>query len=124
MLKSLTLPGLALLLLCSTARAEEVSPSAGQRLAAAQCGGCHAVDMAGESPNPSSPPFRDLGVRFPFDGLKDALVKGMIVGHPQMPVFHLTPTDSDNLIAYLKSLQRRSAEGPRGRLILARQPVR
>jgi mono/diheme cytochrome c family protein len=115
MLKSLTLAGLAALALSLPARADDVSLSAGKQLAIARCGRCHAVGRTGDSPNPRSPRFRDLGARFPFDGLRDALMQGMIVGHPQMPIQHLTPVESGDLVAYLQSLQRPRGPQPRNR---------
>ena len=122
MLKPLILAGLAALSLYLPARAEDVSLSAGRRLAATRCGSCHAVDMAGESPNPRAPRFRDLGASFPFDGLRVALMQGMIVGHPQMPIIHLTQAESGDLIAYVRSLQKGPAEG-RPRAQLQRHPI-
>ncbi|MGZ3403859.1 MAG: c-type cytochrome [Caulobacteraceae bacterium] len=97
---------------------EQPSLSAGRRIAAAQCGGCHAFDRQGESPNPRAPRFRDLGARYPLDDLREALAEGMIVGHPAlMPKVILRPTQIDDLIAYMKSVQPRSAEDrPRARL--------
>jgi cytochrome c len=114
MLKLLTLAGLAALSLSLSARAEDVSLSAGRQLAISRCGRCHAVDRTGDSPNPRSPRFRDLGARFPFDGLKEALMQGMIVGHPEMPIQHLTAVESGDLVTYLRSLQQRRAP-PRDR---------
>lgn len=111
MLKVLALAGVAALSLCLPALAEDASPSAGKQLAVARCGGCHAVYDAGESPNPRAPRFRDLGANFPFDGLREALTTGMIVGHPEMPVQHLTQVESGDLIAYIRSLQRGAADG-------------
>lgn len=114
MLKTLTLAGLAGLSLSLSARAEDVSLSAGRQLAVERCGGCHAVYADGESPNPRAPRFRDLGRNFPFDGLREALMTGMIVGHPQMPIQHLTRIESGDVIAYLQSLQKRPAALRRG----------
>jgi mono/diheme cytochrome c family protein len=108
MLKTLTMAGLAALMLSASAHAEDVSLSAGRQLAVARCGGCHAVYAQGESPNPRSPRFRDLGAGFPYDGLREALTTGMIVGHPQMPVQHLTQVESGDLIAYMRSLQKQA----------------
>lgn len=92
----------------------DVSLAAGRRLAATQCGRCHAVDRGDQSPNPRSPPFRTLGSKFPFGGLRQALIDHMIVAHPEMPIMTLTPVEVDDLIAYLKSLQS-SARHPRTR---------
>ncbi len=82
------------------------SLSAGHRLAAQRCGACHAVDRRDQSPNPRAPRFRDLGARYPLDGLGEALTEGMIVGHARMPVVTLSPAEIGDLIAYLKSLQQ------------------
>jgi mono/diheme cytochrome c family protein len=83
----------------------QVSLSAGYRLAAQQCGACHAVDRRDQSPDPSAPRFRDLGARYPLDDLSEGLVEGMIVGHRVMPVVTLTQIETQDLIAYLKTLQ-------------------
>jgi mono/diheme cytochrome c family protein len=112
MLKPLILAGLAALSLSLPARAEDVSLSAGRQLAMARCSRCHAVGRTGDSPNPRSPRFRELGARFPFDGLREALMQGMIVGHPEMPIVHLSEVESGDLVAYLRSLQQ---DGRRGR---------
>lgn len=106
------------LALCQAAgAAAQTSPAAGRRIAAARCGTCHAIDRRGDSPNPHAPRFRDLGAPYPFDGLREALAKGMIVGHPQlMPVVALKPAQIDDLIAYMKSLQRPAGAERRGGL--------
>ena len=117
MLKSLslatTLAGVAVLSMSLPARAEEVSLKAGRQLAVSRCSRCHAVYSTGDSPNPRSPRFRDLGTSFPFDGLREALMQGMIVGHPEMPIQHLTQVESGDLIAYMRSLQSRRGPPPR-----------
>jgi len=117
MLKTLILAGLAALSLSPPARAQEVSVTAGRELAMARCSRCHAVGRTGDSPNPRSPRFRDLGARFPFAGLREALMQGMIVGHPEMPIQHLTQAESGDLIAYMRTLQERPAPRPRARKI-------
>jgi mono/diheme cytochrome c family protein len=117
MLKTLTLAGLAALSLSLSVRAEEVSITAGRELAMDRCGRCHAVGRTGDSPNPRSPRFRDLGARFPFDGLREALMQGMIIGHPQMPIQHLTETQSGDLIAYMRTLQQRGPARPPSRKV-------
>ena len=106
------------LALCQAAAPEaQTSSSAGRRVAAARCGTCHAIDRQGDSPNPRAPRFRDLGARYPLDGLREALAEGMIVGHPQlMPVVALEPNQIDDLIAYMKTLQRPAVAKRRGGL--------
>jgi cytochrome c len=118
-LSALALAGVASLAFVQAAVAEDQpSLSAGRRIAEAQCGTCHAVDRQGDSLNPRAPRFRDLGPRYPLDGLREALEEGMIVGHPAlMPKVTLGPAQIDDLIAYMKSLQPPSAQNrPRARL--------
>jgi mono/diheme cytochrome c family protein len=117
MLKPFILAGLAALSLSTAARSQEVSLTAGRELAHARCSRCHAVDRTGASPNPRAPHFRDLGARFPFDGLREALMQGMIVGHPEMPIVHLGQAESGDLIAYMRALQERPPVRPRARKI-------
>jgi mono/diheme cytochrome c family protein len=110
---TLALAGLAALSLSGPVRAQEVSLTAGHELAVARCSRCHAVDRTGDSPNRRAPRFRDLGAGFPFGGLRDALMQGMIVGHPEMPIMHLTQAESGDVVAYLRALQERTpAHGP------------
>ena len=67
---------------------------------------CHAVGRAGDSPLRIAPPFRTLHTRYPVENLAEALAEGITVGHPAMPEFRLDPDQIDNLIAYLKTLER------------------
>ena len=91
------------------------SADGGRRVALAQCSRCHAVERDGDSPNPRSPRFRDLGQRYPFDGLRQALLDGLIVGHPAlMPRSALSGTEVDDLIVYMKDLQRPARSARRG----------
>ena len=90
----------------------DISLTAGHRLAATHCGRCHAVDQGDQSPNPRAPHFRDLGAKFPMDGLRQALLDHMIIGHPEMPVQDFTPTEVNDLIAYLRSLQTPNERRP------------
>jgi mono/diheme cytochrome c family protein len=91
----LTLPALA-----------QGNPQAGHRLVEANCARCHAIDRTGDSPLPIAPPFRTLHTRYPVENLAEALAEGIMVGHPTMPEFRLDPDQIENLIAYLKTLER------------------
>ena len=91
----LTLPALA-----------QGNSQAGQRLVEANCARCHAVGRVGDSPLPIAPPFRTLHTRYPVENLAEALAEGIMVGHPTMPEFRLDPDQIENLIAYLKTLER------------------
>ena len=92
------------------ARAQDIPDTPairGRALAQMNCSRCHAVGEKGKSPNPLSPPFRELGKRYDPDMLQEALAEGILTGHPEMPEFKLTPQQIDDLITYLKSIQPR-----------------
>ena len=84
----------------------EGNPRVRQRLAEAKCSHCHAVGRIGVSPLPIAPPFRMLHTRYPVESLAEALAEGIMTGHPSMPEFRLDPDQIENLIAYLKTLER------------------
>ncbi len=77
----------------------------GGGLAKHYCSVCHAIGPLGDSPNPLSPPFRELGRRYPLDDLQESLVEGIVSGHPAMPQFVFQAADANDLVAYLKSIQ-------------------
>lgn len=79
--------------------------AAGRALAAARCGGCHAVDAADASAHPEAPPLRELHRRYPVETLEEALGEGIMVGHPDMPEFAFEPGQIRDLIAWLRSLE-------------------
>lgn len=70
------------------------------------CSPCHAVGHFGDSPLAIAPPFRTLHERYPVEDLAEALAEGIVVGHPTMPQFQLDPDQVEDVIAYLKSLER------------------
>jgi hypothetical protein len=39
------------------------------------------------------------------ENLSEALAEGIIVGHPEMPRFELTPHQIEDFLSYLKSLE-------------------
>jgi cytochrome c len=78
----------------------------GYRLAQRDCGGCHAVDARGKSPNADAPLFRLLAQGgYDVDGLAASLRGGMMVGHPRMPLISLGEDEIADLAAYVKSIQ-------------------
>lgn len=81
----------------------------GQEIARQNCGRCHAVGRSGESPNPRSPPFRQLAHRYPLSNLEEALGEGIVVGHEglEMPQFQFDAKQVEALLAYLASIQKR-----------------
>jgi len=90
-------------------RSEEALSPAGRRGLAfvqANCARCHAVDRTGKSPLVVAPPFRTLHERYPVENLQESLAEGIVTGHPAMPEFQLAPGQVDDVITYLKWLER------------------
>jgi mono/diheme cytochrome c family protein len=81
------------------------SAARGLKIAQRNCSQCHAIGPKGESRNAAAPPFRTLSQRYPIEMLEEALAEGMLTGHPEMPEFRFSPSEIDDLIAYLKSVQ-------------------
>jgi cytochrome c len=79
----------------------------GEELLQKDCGKCHAIGRAGESPDKEAPAFRTLSERYPIESLEEALGEGMMSGHPDMPEFQFDVDDVGAIIAYLKSIQQR-----------------
>lgn len=103
----------------SAARAESPEIAYGRRIAQSSCGGCHAIG-AGMSPLADAPPFRDLHNRYGAGGLPALLSEGMLAPdpspeegsvtlHPRMPSVNLDVEQRGALIAFLRSLEPRSA---------------
>ncbi|GJD38700.1 hypothetical protein OICFNHDK_1150 [Methylobacterium bullatum] len=78
----------------------------GEVIARTNCVRCHAIGRIGPSTLAEAPPFRMLHRRYPVGDLGEALAEGITTGHPTMPEFRLDPDEADNLIAYLKTLER------------------
>jgi mono/diheme cytochrome c family protein len=79
---------------------------AGQKIAETRCATCHATGLSGDSPHPDAKPFRELSENYPVRDLEEALGEGILVGHPDMPVFVMSPYEIDALLTYLESIQR------------------
>jgi len=90
------------------AGAQGLSPSEqrGQAFMLTNCSRCHAIGKAGDSPLAIAPPFRTLHTRYPVDSLQEALVEGIMTGHPTMPEFRLDPGEARDVISYLKTLEK------------------
>lgn len=95
---------LAILLLSGPAAAAAASADAGRQVAQDKCAACHAIGEEDASPNPKAPPLRSLHVRYPIDGLRQAFMEGLEVGHINMPKFVLKPQEVTDLLVYLRSL--------------------
>jgi mono/diheme cytochrome c family protein len=101
--------GLAGLLLIATTSATLALDPAEQRgftFVRTNCSKCHAIGLHGKSPLAIAPPFRTLHLRYPIEDLAESLGEGIAVGHPTMPQFRLDPAEVNDVVAYLKSLEK------------------
>lgn len=99
---------LAVLILWPSWATAQLLPRAqrGKTFARLYCASCHSIDRSSQSPLPTAPPFRTLHRRYPVETLQESLAEGIVTGHPTMPEFRLEPDQIDNLIAFLKTLER------------------
>lgn len=87
---------------CAQDRAADAE---GLEIVSTYCADCHAIGATGDSPFPPAPPFRELHLRYDVEFLSEALVEGIVTGHPDMPEFEFDPDQAAAIIAYLKSLE-------------------
>jgi mono/diheme cytochrome c family protein len=78
----------------------------GQTLLLTNCARCHEIGRYGESPLRIAPPFRKLHKRYAIETLEEALAEGIRTGHPTMPEFSFDADQVNDIIAYLKTLER------------------
>ena len=101
--------GVALVLIglssVATAQPAGLLDPRGEALAKEICAPCHAVGPIGESPHLAAPAFRRLEDRLDLDGLVERLRQGLLVSHPDMPMFRFSREDARALVAYLRSIQ-------------------
>ncbi|GEO99578.1 c-type cytochrome [Methylobacterium haplocladii] len=90
----------------SPVRAFDAHERRGETIALTNCARCHAVGRVGASPLREAPPFRTLHERYLVGDLSEALAEGITTGHPTMPEFRLDPDEAENLIVYLRTLER------------------
>lgn len=104
---AMTLAGFAGACLLATApQAQDSRIRNGLKFAQANCASCHAIGTTGESPLPAAPLFLTLHLRYPVEDLAEAFAEGIMTAHPGMPQFQLDVAQIEDLIAYLKSLER------------------
>jgi len=96
----------AALLISTAIHAQDAAVQRGLAFAQANCARCHAIGPVGDSSLPKAPPFRALHQRYPVENLVEALAEGIRTAHRAMPEFELDQHQIDDLIAYLKSLER------------------
>lgn len=86
-------------------KVDQMTVEAGGQLVAELCSGCHATRKAQSSPHGQAPSLRRISRNYPVEGLAEALAEGLMVGHPDMPVFEFEVEQIDQIIAYLNSIQ-------------------
>ena len=84
---------------------DDIALQLGHSLLDVYCSACHAIGPAGDSPHPEAPPFRTLHERYDVGDLEEALVEGLVSGHPDMPEFEFEPEQATAIVAYLRSLE-------------------
>ncbi len=107
---------LAMLANCTTVSTDSpatpMPAQAGRELAQRECASCHAIGelggrragALGEDPN-GPPPLREVLDHYSPNRLRMAFQEGMIVGHMDMPVYRLSDQETDELLAYLRSIR-------------------
>jgi len=86
-----------------SATPEEID--AGRQIVMTRCASCHAIAPDSASRHPEAPPLARLSEEYPVTALEEAFAEGVIVGHPDMPEFSLTPEQIRALLGYLESIQ-------------------
>ncbi|NMG39569.1 c-type cytochrome [Chelativorans sp. ZYF759] len=105
----LALPAALLLALASSPAVAQPPPAdveLGRAIAEEHCASCHAIGLEDESPMADVPEFRTLHENYPVTHLAEALAEGIMVGHPEMPVFVLDPAQIEGFLAYLHTLEQ------------------
>jgi cytochrome c len=93
-------------LVTTALQAQKASDERGRVFAETNCARCHAIGTTGESPLVKAPAFRTLHKRYPVENLEEALAEGIRTAHPEMPQFEMDPDQINDLLAYLKFLER------------------
>ena len=78
----------------------------GARVFVANCARCHNLEKAGENPYAPAPPFRDIAKMYKATDLEEALVEGIVVGHPAMPEFEMTGEQAAAVATFIDSLAK------------------
>jgi mono/diheme cytochrome c family protein len=94
------------ILMMTAASAATPAERRGLGFAKSHCARCHAIGRTGSSRLEKAPPFRTLHQRYPIETLAEAFAEGIYTGHSKMPAFELEPDQINDLLSYLKSLER------------------
>lgn len=79
----------------------------GLSIVTTNCTSCHNVGTSGDSPRADAPPLRTVLANYNAESLADDFREHIHVGHPDMPDFDFGPKGTDEVIAYLKSIQEK-----------------
>ena len=86
--------------------AENDQIALGKELAELNCTTCHNIEKTGDSPFAAAPPFRTIPQKYDPSELEEAFVEGIVVGHPAMPEWEMTPEQAAALSAFIASLAK------------------
>ena len=78
----------------------------GQTLVAENCTVCHSVNSSESSPREDAPALDRVLETYNSESLADDFREGIHVGHPDMPDFDFGAKGTDEVVAYLISIQR------------------
>ena len=84
--------------------------TAGQAIAEKLCARCHAIRPGQKSKHGLAPAFPVIASRYSVWGLQEALAEGIVVGHADMPKFAFSPTEINNLLAYMDTFTRKKGQ--------------
>lgn len=84
----------------------------GHQVAQDLCAHCHAIEPAGDSPNPAAPPFRRALQNYRPDWLADDLHTSRALSLRRMPVFHFGEGHEYDIVAYLLTIQEETPALP------------
>lgn len=93
-----------LLAAANAAWSNESLIQSGRAIAEVNCARCHSIERTGESPFVPAPPFRIIARLYKASDLEEALVEGIVVGHPAMPEFQMTGEQAAALSTFIDSL--------------------
>ena len=102
-------PAIALgtILPCASSSAQAQSPAQrGLTIAPVNCARCHSIDKVSESPLVNCPRVPHLASQVSRGRPAKALGEGIIANHPMMPQFRFEADQIEDLIVFLKTLER------------------
>lgn len=96
---------LLIALAITTSMTSEEMFAMGRELAETHCAACHAIASNDASPHPDAFALREVSRRYPVAFLDEAFVEGIVVNHPDMPVFAFSAPEAEALLTYLEAIQ-------------------